>query len=70
MLPALAPQFRPVEILPITKVRVHYNNPAENGNGGGCGVYLYGEFPVYKNYTNHNSYNLLTPACRAIPTGG
>ncbi|MFN0069313.1 MAG: PKD domain-containing protein, partial [Limisphaerales bacterium] len=55
--------------IPIAKVRVHYNIPAENGNGKSCGVHLYGEFPVYKNYTNHNSYALFTPGLQRNPHG-
>jgi hypothetical protein len=60
----------PVEVIPITKVREHYNYPAEDGRGKSCGVKLYGEFPVYKNYTNHSAYTLLTPGLQSNPHGG
>lgn len=66
---AHAQQFGPVEVIPITKVREHYNNPAEDGTGKSCGVRLFGEFPVYKNYTNHNSYTLFTPELQRNPHG-
>lgn len=66
---ANAQQFGPVQIIPITKVREHYNNPAEDGSGKSCGVRLFGEFPVYKNYTNHNSYTLFTPELQRNPHG-
>jgi hypothetical protein len=54
--PGLLTAQEVVEIIPITRVRVHYFIPAEDGNGKSCGVQLHGTWPVYKNYTNLSSY--------------
>lgn len=64
---AIAQPYGPVQIIPISKVRVPYYIPSEDGTGKSCGVRLYGEFPVYKNYTNHNSYALFTPELQRDP---
>lgn len=60
----------PIQIIPIAKVRESYYHPAEDGTGKSCGVRLYGQFPVYKNYTNHGSYTLVTPGLQSNPHGG
>ena len=57
--PAQAQARGPVVRIPIEKLREYYLNPAENGNGGCCGVKLYGEWPVYRNYTNRADYNVV-----------
>ena len=57
-------------VIPIEKVRLHYNILHEDGSGKSCGVELHGGFPVFKNYTNHNNYRLITPGLQRDPRGG
>jgi len=73
LLPFLTPvvrsqSFGPIVIIPIEKVREHYYNLAEDGKGKNCGVRLYGEWPVYLNYTNRSSYRIFTPGLQSIPS--
>ncbi len=65
---AHAQQFGPVVTIPIEKVRETYNVPHEDGSGKACGVKLYGEWPVYLNYTNRSSYTIYTPGLQSLPT--
>src|SRR3954470_24794290 len=46
--------------IPIAQSREAYFDISEDGSGLNCGAYLIGKFPVYKNYTNKNSYILNT----------
>ncbi len=66
--PAFAQQFGPIITIPIEKVREHYLNWHEDGTGKNCGVRLYGEWPVYLNYTNRTSYRIFTPGLQSIPS--
>lgn len=74
---ALAQQFGPVITIPIEKVREHYVSYSEAGTRKRCGVRLYGEWPVYLNYTNRSSYTIYTPGLQSsaspqtsVPPGG
>lgn len=68
LFPAWSQAFGPVITIPIAKVREPYNNIAEDGSRKSCGVQLYGEWPVYLNYTNRTSYRIYTPGLARIPT--
>ena len=68
MFPVWSQPFGPVITIPIEKVRVPYNNISETGTRKSCGVSLYGEWPVYLNYTNRTSYRIHTPGLARIPT--
>jgi hypothetical protein len=57
--------FGPIVIIPIEKDREHHYNLAEDGKGKNCGVRLYGEWPVYLNYTNRTSYRIFTPGLQS-----
>jgi len=67
VLSAWSQPFGPVITIPIEKVRETYLNIAENGARKSCGVSLYGEWPVYLNYTNRTSYRIFTPGLARIP---
>jgi len=74
---AQAQTLGPIVTIPIEKVRELYNYPAEDGSGKSCGVRLYGEWPVYRNYTNRSSYTIYTPGLQSsavpqssVPPGG
>ncbi|MBL9174497.1 MAG: carbohydrate-binding protein [Verrucomicrobiales bacterium] len=66
--PAWSQAFGPIITIPIEKVREPYNNIAEDGSRKSCGVRLYGEWPVFLNYTNRTSYRIYTPGLARIPT--
>ncbi|MBL9137034.1 MAG: PKD domain-containing protein, partial [Verrucomicrobiales bacterium] len=65
---ALSQPLGPVVTIPIEKVRETYNNISENGTRKTCGVRLYGEWPVYLNYTNRSSYRIFTPGLQSTAT--
>ena len=69
--PALhAQSLGPVVTIPIEKVKKTYRILSEDGNVGSCGVQLFGEYPVYRNYTNYSSYTFVTPGLQSDPRSG
>lgn len=65
---AVAQTLGPIVTIPIEKVRETYSGTNETGTRKQCGVRLYGEWPVYLNYTNRTSYTIYTPGMAGIPS--
>ncbi|MEI2762566.1 PKD domain-containing protein [Methanothrix soehngenii] len=62
---ARAQTLGPIITIPIEKVRELYRSTNESGTRLTCGVRLYGEWPVYLNYTNRSSYSIFTPGLQS-----